>query len=240
MTNIVVLDNKLHRSLRVQAGAASHLGDNQRFVQVIVREFPLLAVHYPILFSKDSDTGAFFCGAMMGFDTGENLFLQEGGGQESYRPLNLQRAPFFIAGGEVAIDLDHPRVSETTGQYLFDQSGTPTTYLESIVNAFRDLRPGLEMTKVFIDTLMGLKLIEPIDISLAFDDGEKRELKGLYTVNHDVLKALPDGAVLDLFRRGYLQLIYLMIASLKQIPVLANKKNNRLRQASHTLSGSLA
>jgi hypothetical protein len=30
-----------------------------------------------------------------------------------------------------------------------------------------------------------------------------------------------------LFRRGYLQLIYLLIASLKQIPVLAKKKNDR-------------
>jgi hypothetical protein len=30
-----------------------------------------------------------------------------------------------------------------------------------------------------------------------------------------------------LFRRGYLQLIYLLIASLKQISVLAQKKNDR-------------
>ena len=46
---------------------------------VVVSEFPLLAVHYPILLSKDADTGAFYCGAMLGFDAGENLFLAEGG-----------------------------------------------------------------------------------------------------------------------------------------------------------------
>ena len=239
MTNIAILDSKLHRSLRVNTQAMARLGDNQRFVQVIVREFPHLAVHYPILFSKDSNTGVFYCGAMLGFDTGENLFLDEGNGQETYRPLNLQRAPFFIASNELAIDMDSPRIDETTGQYLFNQSGEPTPYLESIVTAFRDLRPGLEQTKLFIETLLKLNLIEPIQISAAFDDGEKRDVVGHYTINQDELRELPDAAILDLFRRGYLQLIYLMIASLKQIPVLAKRKNARLLQSGQTLSGNL-
>lgn len=38
----------------------------------------------------------------------------------------------------------------------------------------------------------------------------------------------PDDKVVELFRRGYLRAIYFMIASLKQIPVLAQKKNARL------------
>jgi len=75
---------------------------------------------------------------------------------------------------------------------------------------------------------MKMKLVEPIDISLAFDDGTKRQLDGLYTVNQDALKKLADKDIVDLFRRGYLQAIYLMLASLKQVPVLAQKKNARL------------
>ena len=51
---------------------------------------------------------------------------------------------------------------------------------------------------------------------------------GLYTVNQDACAACRTPPVLELFRRGYLQLIYLMIASLKQVPVLAQKKNGRL------------
>ncbi len=71
MTHIVVLNNLVHRTVRVQAEPAAKFGDNQRFVQVVVTEFPLLVTHYPILFSKDSDTGAFFCGAMLGIDERE-------------------------------------------------------------------------------------------------------------------------------------------------------------------------
>jgi len=235
MTNIQLLNNQLHHALRVQAGAAARYGDNQRFVPVILGEFPYLAVHYPILLTKDQDTGAFFAGAMLGIDEGENLFL-DGRGMETYRPFNLQRGPFFTSGNEVAIDLDNPRIDEG-GRPLFTETGEPTQYLQSIMALFRDLKPGLEMTKAFVETLVRLKLIEPIDVDLAFDDGSKRSLTGLYTINQNALQDLSDALVTDLFRRGYLQLIYLMIASLKQIPVLARRKNNALLAASATLQG---
>ena len=233
MTKVELLNNHTHRDLKVQAGAAARYGDNQRFVAVIAGEFPHLAVHYPILLTKDQDTGAFFIGAMLGFDEGENLFLDQRG-METYRPLNLQRGPFFTAGNEVAIDLDSPRIDDA-GKPLFTESGEPTQYLQSIMALFRDLKPGLEVTKNFVETLSRLKLIEAIDIDLAFDDGTKRRLDGLYTINQDVLRGLPDANVIDLFRRGYLQLIYLMMASLKQVPVLARRKNDALLKATSLL-----
>jgi hypothetical protein len=227
MTNIVVLNSLTHRDVRVQAEASAKLGDNQRFVPVVIAELPLLVTQYPVLFSKDTDTGAFFCGAMLGIDEGENLFLKDGKGHEGYRPLNLQRAPFFVAGEDLAIDLDHARIAAGEGQALFNDKGEPTPYLESIKAAFQQLKPGSEMTKRFTELLLKLNLLEPVDIVLGFDDGTKRNLVDLYTINQDILRQLPDAPILDLFRRGYLQLIYLLIASLKQIPVLAKKKNDR-------------
>jgi hypothetical protein len=231
MTNIVVLNSKTHRDVRVQTEASAKFGDNQHYVLVVVTEFPLLVTHYPILFSKDVETGAFFCGAMMGIDEGENLFLKEGQGHEGYRPLNLQRAPFFVSGPELAIDLDHARIATDKGQPLFNDRGEATPYLESVRSAFQQLKPGIEMTKIFIETLLKLNLLEPIDVVLGFDDGSKRNLADLYTINQDALRKLPDASVVELFRRGYLQLIYLLIASLKQIPVLAKKKNDRFLAA---------
>jgi hypothetical protein len=236
MTRVALLNNHDHRAVRVQAGASARYGDNQRFVAVILGEFPHLVAHYPILLTKDQNTGAFFAGVMLGFDEGENLFLDERG-METYRPLNLQRGPFFTAGNEVAIDLDSPRL-EAGGKPLFTEQGEPTQYLQSVMALFRDLKPGLEMTKSFVESLVGLKLVEAIDIDLAFDDGSKRQLTGLYTVNQQSLSALPDATVVDLFRKGYLQLIYLMIASLKQVPVLARRKNDALLKPSAQLAGA--
>lgn len=223
---VEVLNSETHRTLRVQPEPGARYGDDQRFVPVVVNEFSLAAVHYPILLSKDADTGAFYCGAMLGFDERENLFLDDG--RDVYRPLNLQRGPFYTAGSELAIDLDHPRVTASGGELLFAVNGAPTRYLESIIELMRELRPGLERTKLFVDTLLSLRLIAPMTIEAAFDDGTKRDATGLYTIDQEALRALPDAAVLELFRRGYLQLIHLLIGSLKQVPVLAQRKNRRL------------
>ena len=220
MTNIVPLNSELHRSLRVDAFAA----EQRNFVGVIVNEFPQLALHFPILFSKDAETGAFYCGAMLGFDKEENLFAEDGA--RLYRPLNLQRGPFYTAGTDLAIDLDSPKVG--SGEALFDAAGAPTAYLKSVMGLFRDLVPGIERSRVFTETLLGLKLIEPIDIEIGFDDGTSRSLAGLYTIDQDALRELPDSQILDLFRRGYLQLAYLMTASLGHVSALARKKNNCL------------
>ncbi len=228
MSNVVLLDNQSHRKLRVHALPAAHYGDNQRFVAVVVNEFHALAMHYPILFSKDANTGQFYCGAMLGFDAEENLFLDEHRTLRSYRPLNLQRGPFLTAGSDLAIDLDHPRVAPSGDQALFTEAGEPSKYLQSVMGLMRELRPGLERTRIFIDTLLSLKLIEPMTISARFDDGVDREFTGLYTINRDQLKQLADAPVLDLFRRGYLQLIYLMLASLDQVSALAQRKNRSL------------
>ncbi|MFZ0497987.1 MAG: SapC family protein [Steroidobacteraceae bacterium] len=240
MTQIVPLNKELHRTLKVDGRASAAYGDSRRFAQVIVSEFAQLVVRYPILFSKDSDTGQFYCGAMLGFDEGENLFLDEWTEREFYRPLSLQRGPFYAHGKELAIDLDHPRVGAAGGKPIFDDVGQPTRYLQSIIWAFQDLKPGVEMTKVFTSRLLELNLIEPIDIEVEFDDGTMRNCAGLYTVNQEVLSRLPDAAVVELFRRGYLALIHLMIASLKQLPLLARKKNGRLLKGTEKLGGVLA
>jgi hypothetical protein len=228
VTKHVILNSQAHRNLRVDATPSARLGDNQRFVPVVINEFPFLVPHYPIFFSKDADTGAFYCGAMLGFDEGENLFLDDG--RDSYRPLHVQRGPFVTVGADLAIDLENPRVGQNKGERLFTEGGETTPYLESVKSLFRELYPGIERTKVFIAALLELKLVEPVDLNVGFDDATQRTITGLYTVDQQALRELPDEKIVELFRRGYLQLIYLMIASLKQVPVLGQKKNRRLRQ----------
>jgi len=240
MTQIVPLNNEVHRSITVDGRTSAAYGDNQRFVQVIVKEFPLLVIHYPILLSKDTQTGQFHCGAMLGFDEGENLFFEEWTRGELYRPLNLQRGPFYANGPELAIDLDNPRVGAEGGEPLFTEQGQPSRYLQSIIWSFQNLKPGLDMTRIFITRLLELKLIEPVEIEVELDDGTPRKCIDLYTIDKEVLEKLPDAVVVDLFRRGYMRLIHFMIASLKHIPVLASRKTSRLLKATEGIPGMRA
>ncbi len=228
MTNIVLLNTQAHRSLRVDTRASAAYGDNQRFTPVMVSEFPRLVVHYPILFSKDANTGRFYCGALLGFDEGENLFLEQWNEREFYRPLTLQRGPFYAHGSEVAIDMDDPRVGAAGGQPIFTEHGLPTKFLQSIIWAFQDMASGLETTKIFVARLAELNLIEPVDIELECGDSSVRHCVGLYTVNQETLTRLPDAQVVELFRRGYMRLIHYMIGSLKHFPLMASRKNSRV------------
>ena len=238
MTQIVLLDKEAHRSLKVDGRASAAYGDDRHFAQVTVNEFPHLVVHYPLFFTKDGNTGEFYCGAMLGFKEGENMFLQEWEDREFYRPLALQRGPFYAQGPSLAIDLDHPRVRAEGGKPLFTEYGQPTRYLQSIIWAFQDLKPGIETTKHFIGRLLELNLIEPVDIEVEFEDGSTHQCVGLYSVNEETLSRLPDVVVVELFRRGYMRLIHMMIISLKQFARLANKKNGRLLETTRALGGT--
>jgi hypothetical protein len=226
MTNIVNLDSQAHRNLRVKAGPSADLGDAQRFAMVVPSEFTQMATTCPLFFSKDGETGAFYCGAMLGFDAGENLFLDDDG-YDGHRPLSLQRMPFFTSGADLAIDLDHPRVNQADGVAVFDAAGQPTTYLESVIASFRLLHVGQEQSRLFIETLLKHDLIEAMELDIAFDDGVHHHVRGLYTVNREHLDGLGDGVVVELFRRGYLLLIHAMMVSQKQLPALIARRNGR-------------
>ena len=109
---------------------------------MIADEFPHLVVHYPILLTKDQDTGAFLCGAMLGFDEGENLFLERSGMKPIARSI-CSAVPFSPRAAKWR-SISTIRASMRGGKPLFTENGEPTQYLQSIMALFRDLKPGLE------------------------------------------------------------------------------------------------
>ena len=167
---------------------------------------------------------------MFGFKPGES-FIDEVTSSGGFNPLALQRDGFFISGEHIAIDRGNARFSETEGEPLFEESGQPSSGLRRIQRALGQLQAGIEATSVFIRALLELKLIEPIDVELTFG-GELLTLQGLYTVSLDALRELDDAAALALLRSGRLQLAYAMSASLKQIPILAQRRNRVVRRMS--------
>lgn len=223
MTNHQLLNPQDHGQLRVlpRRGAEPH------FVQIVPAEFVAAAIACPILFSKDPATGAFYAGAVLGLKPGEGA-LQSAEERGGFEPLSLQRDGFFISGERIAIDPANPRFSEMDGELLFDDDQQPSTALRRIQRVLGQLHQGIEQTAVLVRDLMNLKLLEPIDVSLSFDDGERLQLEGLYTVSRDALRELEDVHVLRLFRSGHLQLAYTIAGSINQLAVLAHLRNRKL------------
>jgi len=217
-----ILNSDAHGQLRVQRNTAPN------FVPVVIAEFASAAACCPILLAKDPENGRFYAAALFGFKAGENLLDEDPQSLHAFRPLNVEREAFFTSGENIAVDPKHPRLNGAGGEPLFDDSGEPTDALRRIQRALGLLVTGQAATDAFVQALVDLRLVEAIDISLKFDDGENLRLDGLYTVSLDAIAELDDPSVLSLFRRGYLQLAYCIAGSLRQVTLLANRRNARL------------
>jgi len=225
VTNHQLLDPQEHGQLRL----LPRVGVEPHFVQIVPSEFVAAAIACPILFSKDPATGAFYAGAVLGLKPGEGALksVEERGG---FEPLVLQRDGFLTSGERIAIDRASPRFSEAEGELLFDETQRPSMCLRRVQRALGQLHEGIEQTGVLVRDLMHLKLLEPIDVGLSFDDGERLKLEGLYTVSRDSLRELEDVHVLRLFRSGHLQLAYTIAGSVNQLAILASLRNRKLAE----------
>lgn len=228
LSDVQMLDATAHRGIRIRADQPSPASDRRHFVELVISEIPAAAVHYPIFLAKVAETGAFFIGALRGFREGENLFADEPPASGLYRPLAVRREPFFSSGEHLALDLADPRVGTDQGEWLFDEDATPSPYLRSIQGMITRLHNGQSETAAFVRSLAAAGLVEPIDIMLDFDDGERCRLDGLYTISNEALHQLSDQDVLALLRSGSLRLAFAIIQSLGLVPLLAGRRNERL------------
>jgi hypothetical protein len=219
-----ILNTETHRMLKMHPIG----GEHPPFVPVTITELPAAAAVCPLFFNRDSQTGEFYLGAMFGFEAGELLVEDADKRDALFRPLFMQRQGFLIAEENIAVDLDDPRFAEGAGIALFEDDGQPSEALRRVQWALGQLNGGMDATREFVRELLALKLVEPVDISLAFDDGRTLRLDGLYTVSRDALLDLEDAQVVALFRKGYLQAAYTIALSLNQVAVLARRRNARL------------
>jgi hypothetical protein len=111
---------------------------------------------------------------------------------------------------------------------VFEEEGLPAAALRRVQSALSQLHAGLPRTEQFLKRLLALKLVEPIDLSFSFDDGERLVLEGLYTISRDALAELDDVAVIGLFRQGDLALAQSVLGSQQHLSRLARLRNDRL------------
>ncbi|WP_299309726.1 SapC family protein [uncultured Croceicoccus sp.] len=234
-TDHAVLDNATHGELRVATGAAVQFGDGIMACPVMPNEFRQVQAHYPILFRLDAEGQAFTAHALFGFDTGENLFLNDGEWDARYRPLAMAVQPFLIGrsrdGGDaqVHIDMAHPRVGHADGVRLFDEDGRPTPFLEEMSQLLGTLDQGYRASGAFFDALRRYDLLEPFSLEIPLDDGSKNRLVGFHIIDEDRLRALDPAALGDLHAADHLLPIFMALGSLAQIGGLVDRKNRTLR-----------
>lgn len=249
MTTFVELHSAAHASTRIDQKMAQASLATQHLIPVVISEFLKLCIHFPIVISKRTDTGQFTCSALMGLDSGENLFLGQDEWAGVYLPANIARQPFVLGkksssaiagsaagdGGEkgldkevesyaVCFDMDHPSVNSAQGQALF-VNGKDSSCLQQIKANLAELINSEADTNIFLACLADLSLLTPLQLDITGADGKCHKITGLYTVDERKLSALESVVLMKLQQAGYLALIYTMLASHGQIYTLVQKKN---------------
>jgi hypothetical protein len=236
MSNYVVLNNSAHKDLKVNTTRSEIYGDNVMHAMTFPLEFRDVQSCYPIFFCKDSESGQFYPTALFGLEHNENLFLTEDGWNASYIPMMIRRYPFLVGYQEdnsnesgkkpvVSIDLDNPRLNKHMGEALFQGEGEPTTYLNESISMLEAIHRGHEHNRGFIQTLLKYDLLESFTLEVTLNNGSKNELKGFYTIAEQKLHEL-SGDVFELLnKRGYLQAIFMAVASHSRLRPIVEKKN---------------
>lgn len=236
MSKHEILNPTDHGELRIHGRASAAFGDNVMACLAIPSEFRALQDHYPIVFRRDITTGAFSPMALFGFETGENLFLKDGGWDARYQPTAQSIQPFLIGraasdgqASQIHIDMASPRISTNgVGTRVFDVNGQPTPFLENMAARLTALDYGYRQSTDFCATLDRYDLIEPFTLEVPLDDSSRNSLVGYHIIAEERLSAL-DGAILgDLQAQGYVLPIFMAVASLSCFSDLVARKNARL------------
>lgn len=240
MTNHVLLNNIVHKDMRVITRYSPEFGDNVQAVLTFPTEFGDIQREYPILFRKDAESGEFQSIALLGLAREENLFLDDGRWSASYVPGIVARGPFLIGFQEqevdgeirkepvVHVDLDNPRVSYTEGESVFLQHGGNTRYLTQVAAILRGIQEGVATSAAMFAAFRFHELLEPVNIEADVLADVKYILKGFYTINRQRLAQLDGSALQELNKSGFLEGAFLAMASLGNIGKLVDMKQRRM------------
>lgn len=243
MSQHEMLDNQSHGSLKVARRFVPGCGFDLNVARVYPMELSVVQRDYPVFLLKNPDSGDFETVALLGFDEGENLYLGGDRWLADYIPLTIERQPFLIGFQEqeidgvpeqvpvVHVDMAHPSISSDEGVDVFLPEGGETEYLQYISRVLKTINDGQQASREFSQMLVGLELVESVELNVEFHGGVKTSLKGLFTVNEERLRDLSADALGTLHKSRGLQNIYMMLASMTGVSRLIDRKNAVLKAA---------
>lgn len=232
MTNIVAVKKDQHQNLKVSSKRDLSQFAGQHIAPVNVREFAQASTSYPIVLIHDEQSNQYRSVAMLGLETGENLYLDDNKWQAIYVPQAFSTIPFSLGLDPdkeqtltSCIDLDSPFVGEDKDVALFDENGEETEFYKSMHDQLGRLYESEVATQNFVKMLEENDLLQELELKIDVNDGQNKRLVGLFGINDKKLTELADDKVLEMHKSGAFMAIYAMLSSAGQINRLAQLRN---------------
>ncbi|MFD2165768.1 SapC family protein [Thalassotalea euphylliae] len=237
MANVAPIKKEQHQNLKVAAKRTLKHIEGQHIVPVTAPEFAKASNSFPVFIVKDPESGRKRTVAMLGLETGENLFLNGDEWTGLYAPQSVGMVPFSLGLDPekektltACVDLDSEFVGEDKEMPLFDEAGEPTELLKNIEETLGRLYESEVMTERFIKEMEEANLLEELELVIGFENGEKKKIVGIHTVKEASLRELSDEQVLAFHKRGLFIPIHSMLASMGQLNRLVQLRNQRSDQ----------
>ncbi len=243
MPQHVLVNHQDHAAVKVLDCHSPELSESSNFTMVFPTEFRDVQSQYPIFFQKNSDTGQLYPVALLGFEPGENMYLDNSGWNASYIPLMERKQPFFIgftnSGSDtsendnghpngssmvVTMDPDSPRVNHANGKELFHADGSPTEFFNEKISVLEQVHYGYEHSEKFVAAMIENDLIEQFVLDIQLNDGSVKQLLGFYTVKEEAVQNLSAEVLGKLSESGFLMPLFMVLASHSALSGLINKK----------------
>ncbi|NVK30406.1 MAG: SapC family protein [Gammaproteobacteria bacterium] len=222
--NVVAVSNEMHGAKKLKKVESFDFASNFHIASVMVHEFGRAATIFPVVFLEDPRTDGFRPVVLLGLEADKNLFVkQDGSWAASYVPAILRRYPFTLAKTEedgnryaICVDSDSELLSDSDGQPLFNDDGTPSSTMENVKNFLGELQQMEIISEAFTKKLAELNLFTPLNMSVR-DNANVKNITGCYVINEERLKSLSDEKFLELRKLNYLAPIFAHLTSLAQV-----------------------
>ena len=232
--NLEALNPETHKDIKINTADYSDPMYKVNACYLVASELMSVVHDYPVYVVKNPEKNQFQLNAILGFDSGENLYLKEGKWVATYFPLDIQRRPFQLylpegvssPEGQIALNRNSEQVQGTYGHSVFDDDGQPTVYLQRIKLCFSQLLSGAAATAQALQKMADYDLIHQVDLNITLRDGTESPIRGVYSVNHEALQALSGERLEECNRNGIIQLCYLMDSSVVHMDKLISWKSD--------------
>ncbi|GLS43627.1 SapC family protein [Methylobacterium brachythecii] len=228
----VPVTRQRHGSWSVKAGSTFEFARSVNSVPLMVAEFANAAAEYAVVFGGAADE--IIPVALLGIRDNENLYVKDSGAWTgNYVPAFLRRYPFVFSSDNVneadatftlCVDEEFAGCNdEGRGERLFDTEGERTQYLQNVLGFLQAYQVQFQRTKLFVKRLQELDLLESMQAQFTLRTGQRSTLSGFSVVNRERLKALPADKLAELMQADEMELIYLHLASMRNLTPIAER-----------------
>ncbi len=226
--SVIILNSNEHRDFRFTPEKDLMFAKNMNIIPITFSEIRKLCCDYPIVYIGGQTP---YLAIVVGIEQeGKNLAIDdEGRFRGGYTPAFLRKYPFIMVKTDeeqmaLGCDIESGCFSSPEGERLFDDEGKPTPTLNNIGNFLKGLEDEYIITRNLVAELDRLGILE--DRALSIGEGENaKKIGGFKTVEHEKLVALSDDILVDLVKKGWIELITLQQFSLKNFEKIIALEN---------------